>query len=287
MNWQEKRVSLYRTHSDNIGRPATLRDIIMSAGLQDISTLIELRKLDPEQRGYKKLTYPFKGSLQAFTPAALLATKEKENVKVIEMSGMLQLDFDYEKIKKYDIEELKQAVFALPFIGFCGLSCSGTGFYALAAIGDTRKLTQYAEHCFEIFQEYSIPLDTSKGRNAQDLRYVSYDKNMLIRGNPEVLHVTNFRTKAIPKEKPKHMTYSFTGCSGLVAAQLNKIRTATIGNRWLSVQQVAFTLGGKGDRSALDNIKQEIISNPEFEGEHEKYFKCAETCFEDGSLKPL
>jgi len=129
-----------------------------------------------------------------------IQSRKKGNVIAIESTGIMQLDFDHSSIRDYDIKELKQAVFSLPFVGFCGLSCSGTGFYALILIEEPEKLSEYAEHCFEIFKtEYGINVDTTKGRLLQDLRYISYDANMLLRGNPDPLRIKCLRRNEASK----------------------------------------------------------------------------------------
>ena len=107
MSWMNTQVSLYSTHADNTGRPATFRDVLLDDFARDLPALIKLGKLDRQ--------------------AALLESKARGQVQKIHRTGIMQLDFDHESISEYDVEELKQCVFSLPFVGFCGLSCSGDG----------------------------------------------------------------------------------------------------------------------------------------------------------------
>jgi hypothetical protein len=75
--------------------------------------------------------------MQCFTLAGLLKTKKQGQVEELNRTGLMQLDFDYESIKDYDIEKLELAVFDLPFTAFCGLSCSEKkGFYALVLVAE-------------------------------------------------------------------------------------------------------------------------------------------------------
>lgn len=202
MSWMDLQVSLYRTHSDNTGRAATYRDILLTDFAKDLPALIALRKLDRSAPDYKLQAKPFKALLQAYTPAALLASKAAGNVIELNRTGLMQLDFDYDEIKDYDIRELMQCVFQLPFIAFCGLSCSGYGFYALALIAEPQRLAEYATHCFEILKSYGVNADESKGKKTKNLRYLSYDENMLIRENPEKLQIKHFKAKPAPKKEP-------------------------------------------------------------------------------------
>ena len=302
MSWLNKQVSFYKCTADNAGYPATYRDILfclfgvehewfykdrkaekwVSGVFNDLDTIIDLRTREMAKE--EKVT--LKNTMQCFTPAALLKTKKQGKIEEINRTGILQLDFDAADIKQYDIEELKQSIFSLPFVAFCGLSCSGQGFYALALIAEPDRLEDYAEHCFEVLREYGIPPDTTKGRNVNDLRFVSYDANMLIRENPEPLKIKNFRTK----DKPQFTTTTsvpVNHADKVVSKGLTDIRNALEGRRWQTVQKVAYTLGGLGDHSVLNDIEHIIKSSSQFTGVEEKYCQCAADCFNAGKQKPL
>jgi hypothetical protein len=199
----------------------------------------------------------------------------------------MQLDFDYDAIKDYNIDELKAAVFDLPFIAFVGLSCSGTGFFALVLIAEPYQLNVYAEHCFEILNKYNIPPDTTKGRNINDLRFVSYDSKMLIREDPQPLKIKSFKRKSVQVVKYPTSNYITTSKNGLVKHCLNLIANCQVGERWGTVQKAAFTLGGLNDDSILDAIKHAIKEGSQFAGVEDKYCECAIVCFNDGKMKPF
>ncbi|KIC89996.1 BT4734/BF3469 family protein [Flavihumibacter sp. ZG627] len=282
--WLEKQVSLYRSVTDNTGRAATLRQILLTECANDIGTITAIRKLDRQEPDYKTKQVALKNRVQCFTPAALLKSKAKGSLEIISRSGLMQLDFDPYDIWEYDLEELKNCVFSLPFIAFCGKSVSGDGFYALANIAEPERLKEYAEHCFKVLEGYGIKADTSKGRNPQDLRFISYDANMLIRDNPEALK--------IPPSKPKEAIKSFGNTyypsgnnAGLIRKAIAEIETVQEGRRWATVQHWAYTLGGKD--AGLDQIIEAINRNAEFIGNEPKYIQCARDCFRAGQLKPF
>jgi hypothetical protein len=304
MSWLDTiQTSLYNCLADNKGKPATFREVLLSdfaidhkwyykdhtqakwvsGKSNDLETIIDLRTSEKPKSERVKL----KSTMQCYTPAALLKTKKQGEIEEVKRSGIMQLDWDYPAIKDYDIEELKQAVFALDFIAFCGLSCSGNGFFALALIAEPDRLNEYAEHLFKTFNEYGIPVDTSKGRNVNDLRFVSYDANMLIREDPEPLKIKRFH-KAPEKTYPAiNHTARPVNNNKLIEASLMKINNAVIGNRWETVQKVAYTLGGLNDYNILEQIREAINQAPQFSGEEDKYIKCAKDCFKEGMLKPL
>ena len=201
------------------------------------------------------------------------------------LTGIMQLDFDYNDIKDYDLEELKQCVFSLPFICFCGLSCSGYGFYALALIAEPERLAEYAAHCFEILKTYGVNPDESKGKKPENLRYLSYDANMLIKENPEPLEIKQFKAKpATKKQSNTTSSTSFSsGGNAVLNAGLMQLQTVVSGHRWETVQKVAYTIGGLNNDSYLNEINAAIKSNTAFDGEEKKYLKCAKVCFHAGA----
>jgi hypothetical protein len=286
-NWLDLQVSLYKSHSDNTGRPATYRDILLTRFAKDLPAIISIRKLDKAASDYKLQKSTIKDRLQCYTPSALLATKAKGKLKEINRTGIMQLDFDYKDIADYDIEDLKRCVFDLPFIAFCGLSCSGDGFYALALIAEPNRLADYAQHCFEVLLNYGIKPDTSKGKKVENLRYLSYDANMLIRDNPVPLCIKHFKAKEPVKNKSVNQsTHAHPGNTNTILnALLKQLGMASIGNRWQTVQRVAYSIGGWGNNELLGEIEDAIKNNAAFKGEETKYLKCADVCFNEGIKK--
>jgi hypothetical protein len=267
---------------------------LLSEFANDFPVIYQLRELQKKYDNelisdvdFKIKKSELKSKLRCFSPAALLQSRAKGNVIEISRTGMMQLDFDYIDIQDYDIEELKQAVFSLPFIAFCGLSCSGKGFYALALIAEPDRLNEYAEHCFDVFlNKYSIKVDRSKGRNVNDLRYLSYDANMLIREDPEILKIKRFKAPE-PIKRTFISKPTFTGKNPLLNKGIEALQNVQVGNRWETVQKAAYTIGGLNDYSFLENIKEAINFNNAFTGEESKYIKCAEDCFKAGLQKPI
>jgi VirE N-terminal domain. len=289
--WHNQQVSLYDTHNDKVGRPAVLWEIIKTwfgvphNSRNDFDTILALRALNPDDPDYKNRKKALKDTLQGYTPAALLATREHGKVAVIKHTGIISIDFD--QLDDYDLDEVKQAIGALPFVGYCGLSASGKGLFALVLIAEPERQREYAEHLFEVFKHYGLPPDTTKGRNVNDLRYVSYDSRPVINFNAEPLRVT-FKPKPLKKQTVyKPVQWSRGGANPIVTNGIQKIAQAQVGQRWHTVQQVAFTFGGLGDPSLLSLIKDAIAGNPSFTGQEDHYRKCATDCFNAGMSKPL
>jgi hypothetical protein len=285
--WLDRKVSFYSSQYDNFGEPMTLREILFSLPDKDLETVRAIRNLDRSESGYELTKRKLKNGLRCYTPSALLSTKIKGRVTEVHRTGIMQLDFDCGGIKGYDIEELKRKIFELDFIGYCGLSCSGDGFYALALIADPTRLSEYATQCFLAFESYyGIIPDKSKGKKPENLRYVSYDANVLWREDPQPLRIRRFYQEQ-SKNRLNHTTnWSPVDHPTHIHNLLSEIKNAKKGHRYTTVQRVAYSLGGYGRPEYFNSIIDAIRINLAFTGEEDKYQKCAMACFRDGLAKP-
>lgn len=283
MKWKDKQVSLYTSHRDTGGRRRTLREVLFSDFGENISDIVKLRNLDRQAPDFETKKRELKNNLQCFALNELTNRQD-----VVTYSGLMQIDFDKKDCANFDIEQLKQAVFSLPFVCFVSLSCSGDGFYAIAAIAEPVKQKEYALNIFDVLGSYGLTCDRSKGRNYNDLRYVSYDQNMLWRDEVEPLRIKHFKPVCKPvtpvNQYVQHKT--FNGNHGaLIQSQINSIAGAQVGQRWHTVQAAAFTLGGISD--GFNEIENAIYNNPAFSGQEQKYLKCARDCYQAGQKRPL
>lgn len=295
MKWYELHTGLYPCPAINTGRKRTFENVLrcdfainhnwivkhngefIDGNSNDLGTIIELRTEDLTK--VEKLF--LKSTLQCWQPSCFMLNKAaKQQPETI--NPIICLDFD--NLQDFDIDEIKQAIFDLPFVCFVSLSCSGTGIYALLLIEEPERLKQYAEHCFKVFQSYSIPIDIGKGQNPTQLRYVSYDANMLWKEHPQPLRIT--RHLNTPKVyTTKHTAQRFEGNAGLVEWAIKQVSSAQEGNRFDTVRKVAFTLGGYGN--GLDEIEQVIKNASQYTGVEDKYLNTAKNAFIAGKLKPI
>lgn len=303
MNWQQLQVNLYGDHNGGTkwgeaGRVRTLREVLFSDFGDNISDIVALRKLDRNAADYDTEKKKIKKRLQCHTTAALLSTRQKETPekdRIIKKTGLTQIDIDHVEAQGFDIDELKRFIFSFPFTCFVSVSCSGDGIFAIMAIAEPDKLAAYTEHVHNILIKNGIKVDTGKGKNYSDLRYVSYDANWLERDEVEPLRIRHFRHKIGQNRaidtKPKQT--NFNGNHGaLIQSQIKNIAGAQIGQRWHTVQSAAYTLGGRVWRGldaheGLSALLEAIENNTAFTGDHDKYKECARVCFEAGKANPM
>lgn len=304
LSWLDYTTSLFRCPADNFGRARTFRQILfsdfaiehkwffavydpvkrwISESSNDLETISIIRQgvTDKDKTLLKKI-------LQCFTPSAYYKCKAQGKEVLISYTNLIQFDFD--QLDGLDIEKTKEKIFTLPFVAFVAKSVSGKALFSLILISEPDKLKQYAEHCFDVFNHYGLIPDTTKGRNYSDLRYVSYDCNMLIREYPQPLHINRFNQNKPPATKTDK-TNLIKGGDSLINWAINTIQTAQApqvaqgGTRFETVRKVSYTLGGYD--MGLDAIKSTILNSSQYAGEETEFINLAETCFEKGKLKPM
>lgn len=299
--WLHQQVSLFNTHHSQVGTTTTLEDILFTAfavphdGRNDLDTIIDLRKLDPADAEYDIKKRKLKSTMQGYTPAATMITRgltEEEKKagmkieeKVIARTGIVPIDFDH--LEHYDINEVKQAIGALPFVAYCGKSVSGLGLFALILTAEPGMQKVYAEHLWGVFEHYGIPPDKTKGGNVNDLRYVSYDSNPVINDSPEPLRIKYFKPKPAhqPTRQPKVYQSDEMKKAKAVNNAVSNIAIAQVGQRFEIVRHWSYALGGFGDAGLLEIIKDAIRATPSFTGQEQKYLKHADEGFAAGSRK--
>lgn len=290
MKWmQDTMVTRYLNCFDIKGKPCTLDDALFNISANEFYTVQQLWKTT-EKNAKDRL----KRKLRMFSPSALLASRAKGNPIITSRTNLMQLDFDEKDIKQYDLDELKRALMSLSFIGYCGLSCSGKGVFALALISEPEKLKEYFYHCQMMFLDRGITLDRTKGGNPTDSRFVSFDPAPLFR--PSLEFPEEPQPLLIPVEKliaePRPGDLKRAKCrsvnsNALVSKCMNDIFNAMEGNRFNTVRIAAYTIGGLGNESYLQEIFKAIESSPQFSGAEEEFKRYATGCFRNGMKKPL
>ena len=277
MNWLDSKVTYYSDHHGTQSKLLTLRQILFWEFTKHLDIIIQLRHLNPNAENYDNEKRRLKNLLACFALNIL------ENRQPVNYSGLISLDFD----DVSNIDEVAKALFTLPFIAFVSRSCSGRGLYVIALIGEPEKQREYVNHLFNIFEKNGLKCDTSKGRNYNDLRYVSYDANMLIKESPTHLFIKRFyspKIEAKPKT-PNNIAKVFDSNTGLLKWATEQIKAAQKGQRFETVRRVAYAMGGHG--CGLNEIKEAINTYTQFTGVTSKYLKVAEDCFAAGKQKPI
>ncbi|GAB3949963.1 hypothetical protein GCM10028805_27220 [Spirosoma harenae] len=114
-----------------------------------------------------------KATLPAITPSGVFIYRQASDL--VHHSGVLQFDIDLKdnpRIRNY--ADLKTQIAKLPFVAYCGLSVSGTGYWGLVPIAYPEWHNKHFDALKRVFAYYGIIID-NKPRNVASLRGYSYD----------------------------------------------------------------------------------------------------------------
>jgi hypothetical protein len=318
ISWLDTYISLFLCAASNEGIPRTFRQILFSdfavphkwffptakfgitsedgqgwlSGVSsDLDAIIDIRtRATDKEKDMLKLT------LLCYTPSGNHKNKQNPSkpgtkYELLHTTNVMQLDFD--KLEKHGIDcrELQRHLFNLPFVGYCGLSVSGKGIFALILIAEPDKLTEYAGHFFNVFTyHYKIPIDTSKGSNRAGLRFMSYDCNALYREDPQPVYIANpiaWEQKKTGSSTAKTTAGSVKCEPGLLTRYVQDIQEAIPGNRQPTINRICFNLGGYDNNEGLEVIKQAIRNSPQYTDSITKYLNDADLAFADGQTKKI
>lgn len=223
----------------NYGTPSNPKSIKMISWLTSTKHYATQLRIRAEQNKAKRDAD--KATLPAMTPSA--ECEYRSASKVIRHSGLLQFDVDQKDnphIRNYD--QLKAQIAKLPFVAYCGLSVSGTGYWGLVPIAHPERHGQHFDALKRVFSHYKIVLD-DKPRNVASLRGYSYDPDAYF-----AQQVMLFELYDVPKPPPArsvdYSRFADEDDSKLLVRIVRMAQEAAEGNRHAMLLKAARLAGG-------------------------------------------
>lgn len=230
----------------------TLRRIVSRESNRPV---IEAIRAEPDE----EKQYAQKQQLRAFTSVSLLRHRKKDTSFAERLAAqwpMLAGDVDKGDNPHADMAKLKVQISALSFVLLCAYSVRG-GLWFVVRLPEHQTPQTLAAH-FRYLQKlfggynkkdrtyygkFGVTLDSSKGGNPTDLRFVSYDAAPYINDAATVMT----GTYTPPKPKPsavRQQDFSGTDEGELLTRVVRYAEGATEGNRHTALNKAAFTAGG-------------------------------------------
>jgi len=196
-------VSLFCNVNDR--RPTTTTIAAVFTGDKYKSQVGRVRQAQGEER--RKL----KAALPAVTVSAIMqGGHAKENI--MRQTDVICIDFDSkDNTHLRNFTELKTLVADIPFVGYCGQSCGGGGFFALMPIAAPYRFAEQYAAAVEYFKTYGLIADPAC-KDVTRLRFVSYDPEPYINEQPTAF---NF----IVEEEGKHTAQRDTAKKGILSGE--------------------------------------------------------------------
>ena len=194
--------------------------------IQTVNIIKRLRAADNE-----KEQKAIKGELPAFTPGAMVDTKEAKATpeqKNIRYSGFMQVDIDLQDNKNMnDADAVRDKLAGIPYIALAAISARGKGVWGLVALAEPEKFMQYIDQVHGYFKDARVTLDNSKGKNPTELRYFTPDPGAILKTKYELMPLLRPPPASIAKVKP--MTPRHNQPTGSTFADLQKWVNETTG----------------------------------------------------------
>ena len=183
-----------------------------------INTIQKIREIEQRIQGFrfegkedeaealkKAEKKPEKEKLGAFIFSAICEGGHQAE-HVTERTGVVCLDFDSDSPTSTEQwEEFRDNLINVAYVFYTALSVSGCGVMALLEIADPERQAEYFEQMktdfsglLKDFEVEGVKLDTSKGGNPAQLRFITYDPNARFKPEYKV-----YDRLPPPKPKPK------------------------------------------------------------------------------------
>ena len=180
MNILQKTVSYYKNVGDKTGIPVQLYSFLASA--KHAGKVAELRAAvaagldDDAIKALKK-------SLPACTVSGLFT--ERSASGLVEHSGFMAIDIDKkDNMHLTNFADVKSELCKLKQVAYCGLSCSGRGYFALIRLAYPDKHRAQFDALQSIFASWGLTIDNAC-KDVCRLRFYSYDAEAYFNLNAE------------------------------------------------------------------------------------------------------
>ena len=170
MNILQKNVSYYKNVGDKTGIPVQLYSFLTSA--KHAGKVAELRAAVAAGLDAEAIS-ALKKSLPACTVSGLFA--ERSASGLIEHSGFMAIDIDKkDNMHLTNFTDVKSELARLKEVAYCGLSCSGRGYFALIRLAYPDQHRAQFEALQSIFAGWGLTIDNAC-KDVCRLRFYSYD----------------------------------------------------------------------------------------------------------------
>ncbi len=189
-----------------------------------------------------------KKELPSITISGTFPSGERKKEKLIQHSGLLQIDVD--KLSLDQVPLVKDQLAQDPHIEATFVSPTGTGVKAVMRIpvcldNEEHRQTFLAAENY-LFQKYQVKIDPST-KDVSRVMFVSYDKDLVFNNNTEELDIAHWlpeRKKSSMTSKQSTVQQGQAYAQKVLESSCQKIGAAAIGERHNTRIKQAYLVGG-------------------------------------------
>lgn len=151
------------------------------------------------------MTKENKLNLPCYTPSGIFKTKTNDGL--IQHNGVVCIDIDFkDNLDVENFEDIRDLIDEIPYIAYCGHSCSGQGYYVLIPIENPEKHQEHYEAICDDFERCNISVDRACS-NISRTRSVLFDEGAYMNERAQVYT----RTKKVKHDlaKDKDSSHAF------------------------------------------------------------------------------
>jgi hypothetical protein len=150
-------------------------------------TSLKNRVLEIRSKTTKQERDVLKGNLPGITPSAICYPTRSE-ANVISHTGLIAFDID--KLPPEKMAVILNLIIKIPYVAYCSLSVSGSGYWGLVPISNKGKHNQHFDALQLYFKSLEIdkPYFDTAPSNIASFRYYSYDENAYFNHEAEVFN---------------------------------------------------------------------------------------------------
>lgn len=194
---------------------------------------------------------------------------------VVHRTGWVALDIDPgDNPHIANAAALRNEVAKIKYVAFSALSVSGKGVWALVKIKDPDRQGEHFDQLIKDFSSVGITLDTSKGRNPNDARFLSYDPDAVIKDDFAVYDRLPIPERKASPRRPVSGGDTRTQVESLISDLVtNRIDITEGYDQWL---RVGFALADEFGESGREYFHQLSQFHPDYNHTKadEQFTKC-------------
>jgi hypothetical protein len=204
-----------------------------------------LNEVDPIKiKSLKKQKSALKLKLPAVVMGAELTTRAAsvpDMEKIIARTGVICFDIDTDGNPGMDAKSLRNKLALNRNVIFVALSVSGHGVWGLIEIQHLNKMKQHFEQLKADFLALGIKIDSSKGGNATDLRYYSYDPDAYLCEEYKIYNRLSKPNQQVPIYR---RPYKISNVNNPIKIAMAIVESSVDGEKHIQLLKAAKLLGG-------------------------------------------
>jgi len=190
-------------------------------------------------------------------------TNGRKQVDIIQHTGWIALDVDHKDNMHLPCAAvLRDEIAKLGHVAFSGLSVSGKGVWCLVKVSDPKKQALHFEQLKSDFRHLKIILDPSKGKNANDARFLSYDPEAIVKKDFKIYDRLPPQSKKRRRSKANVKSNGDSNLIGII--DLITKNRVNIAPDYVTYRNIGFAFADEYGEAGRELFHQIVCHSPKY-----------------------